>query len=199
MTKLVFSCAADVKAYEGREIGVSDWILVDQDRINRFADATEDHQWIHVDVERAKREMPIGTTIAHGYLLISLMPKLLDTFVEFQGLKRVINYGLNEVRFKNMVPAGKRVRMRAELKSARQRAGGLPQHFQRPGIYSRSATVAVAWAVRFRVRRHRAAAARWPPLETNARRHRPGRSPRAAGTTAIARRRRRRTPLRRGR
>ena len=125
MSKLVFRCAADVKAYEGREIGVSDWILVDQDRINRFADATEDHQWIHVDVERARRELPVGSTIAHGYLLISLMPRLLDTFVEFQGLKRVINYGLNEVRFKNMVPAGRRVRMRAELKSARTRAGGL--------------------------------------------------------------------------
>lgn len=125
MSRLVFTCAADVKAYEGREIGVSDWILVDQDRINRFADATEDYQWIHVDVERARRELPVGTTIAHGYLLISLMPRLLDTFVEFQGLRRVINYGLNEVRFKNMVPCGKRVRMRAELKSARQRAGGL--------------------------------------------------------------------------
>ena len=125
MTKLVFSCAADVKAYEGREIGVSDWILVDQDRINRFADATDDHQWIHVDVERAKRELPVGSTIAHGYLIVSLMPALLDTFVEFKGLKRVINYGLNEVRFKNMVPAGKRVRMRCKLKSARQRAGGL--------------------------------------------------------------------------
>ena len=125
MTRLIFRSADDVKAYEGREVGVSDWILVDQDRINRFADATEDHQWIHVDVERAKRELPIGTTIAHGYLLISLMPKLLDTFVEFQCLKRVINYGLNDVRFKNMVPAGKRVRMRGKLKSARQRAGGL--------------------------------------------------------------------------
>ena len=66
MSKLVFACAADVKAYEGREIGVSDWMLIDQDRINRFADATDDHQWIHVDVERARRELPIGTTIAHG-------------------------------------------------------------------------------------------------------------------------------------
>lgn len=125
MSKLVFSCVADVKAYEGQEIGVSDWILVDQDRINRFADATEDHQWIHVDVERARRELPIGSTIAHGYLLVSLMPKLLDTFVEFRGVTRVINYGLNEVRFKNMVPAGKRVRLRGKLRSARQRAGGL--------------------------------------------------------------------------
>ena len=125
MSKLIFSCAADVKAYEGREIGVSEWILVDQERINRFADATDDHQWIHVDVERARRELPIGTTIAHGYLLISLMPRLLDTFVEFTNLKRVINYGLNDVRFKNMVPAGKRVRMHGRLKSARMRAGGL--------------------------------------------------------------------------
>ena len=122
---LIFASPADVKAYEGREIGVSEWILVDQDRINRFADATDDHQWIHVDVERARRELPIGSTIAHGYLLVSLMPRLLDTFVQFTGLKRVINYGLNKVRFKNMVPAGKRVRMRGKLLLVRQRAGGL--------------------------------------------------------------------------
>jgi len=125
MPVLVMSCAEDVKAWEGREVGVSEWITIDQDRINRFADATDDHQWIHVDVERARRELPIGTTIAHGYLLISLMPKLLDTFVQFTRLKRVINYGLNDVRFKNMVPAGKRVRLRGKLRSARQRAGGL--------------------------------------------------------------------------
>lgn len=124
-SKVIIRSAADIKAYEGKEVGVSDWILVDQARINHFADATEDHQWIHVDVERASRELPVGTTIAHGYLLISLMPRLLDTFVEFVGLKRVINYGLNEVRFKNMVPAGKRVRLRTSLLSARQRAGGL--------------------------------------------------------------------------
>ena len=125
MSRVVVRTAADIKAFEGREVGVSDWILVDQDRINRFADATEDHQWIHVDVERAKRELPIGTTIAHGYLLVSLMPALLDSMVEFDGIKRIINYGVNEVRFRNMVPAGKRVRMRTALKSARQRAGGL--------------------------------------------------------------------------
>ncbi|MBM4221871.1 MAG: MaoC family dehydratase [Gammaproteobacteria bacterium] len=125
MSRVVIKSAADVKAFEGREVGISDWVMVDQDRINRFADATEDHQWIHVDVERAKREMPIGTTIAHGYLLVSLMPRLLDSIVVFEGLKRVINYGVNEVRFRNMVQAGKRVRMRTTLKSARQRAGGL--------------------------------------------------------------------------
>ncbi len=125
MSRVVIKSAADVKAFEGREVGVSDWITVDQGRINRFADATDDHQWIHVDVERAKREFPIGTTIAHGYLLVSLMPHLLDSIVVFEGVKRVINYGVNEVRFRNMVPAGKRVRMRTALKSARQRAGGL--------------------------------------------------------------------------
>jgi acyl dehydratase len=125
MSRVVIKSAADVKAFEGREVGVSDWITVDQDRINRFADATEDYQWIHVDVERAKREFAIGTTIAHGYLLVSLMPRLLDSIVVFEGVKRVINYGVNEVRFRNMVPAGKRVRMRTALKSARQRAGGL--------------------------------------------------------------------------
>lgn len=124
-TMRVITSAADIKALEGQEVGVSDWILVDQDRINRFADATEDHQWIHVDVERARQEMPTQTTIAHGYLLVSLMPRLLDTFVQFEGLKRAINYGLNEVRFKNMVPAGKRVRLRAHLLSARTRAGGV--------------------------------------------------------------------------
>ena len=122
MSRRVIRCADDIKALEGQEIGVSDWILVDQNRINGFADATEDHQWIHVDPERAARELPTGTTIAHGYLLISLLPK--PRFVEFKA-RSVINYGLNEVRFKNMVPAGKRVRMRSKLLSARQRAGGL--------------------------------------------------------------------------
>lgn len=124
MSKLVISSAADIKALEGKEVGVSDWIVIDQARINGFADSTEDHQWIHVDVERARRELPTGSTIAHGYLLVSLMPRLLDTFVEFVGVTRVINYGLNDVRFKAMVPAGKRVRMRSKLRSARQRAGG---------------------------------------------------------------------------
>jgi len=115
----------DAQALEGQEVGHSDWVLVDQARIDRFADATDDHQWIHVDPERARAELPIGTTIAHGYLLISLMPALIEHFVRFEGLQRAINYGLNKVRFKNMVPAGSRVRLRAVLKSARRRAGAL--------------------------------------------------------------------------
>ena len=112
------------KALEGQEIGVSDWYLIDQDRINRFADATDDHQWLHVDVERAKRELPIGSTIAHGYLLTALLPVLSENTIVFNG-ERVINYGLNKVRFKQMVPAGSRVRLRSSLKSARQRAGAI--------------------------------------------------------------------------
>ena len=119
------SSVEDAHALEGQEIGVSDWVLIDQERIDRFAQATDDHQWIHVDRARAQRELPIGTTIAHGYLLVSLMPALVIQFIHFEGLERAINYGLNKVRFKNMVPAGSRVRLRARLLSARKRAGAL--------------------------------------------------------------------------
>jgi acyl dehydratase len=115
----------DAKALVGQEIGVSDWITVDQPRIDKFADATDDHQWIHIDVERARAEMPGGTTIAHGYLLISLMPALVDMVVAMPTLQRAINYGLNKVRFKNPVPAGSRVRLRSVLLQAQKRAGAL--------------------------------------------------------------------------
>ena len=115
---------AEAKSYEGKEIGVSEWFLIDQDRINKFAEATDDFQWIHIDPERAKQELPIGTTIAHGYLLTALLPVLSQNIVEFEA-KRVINYGLNKVRFKAMVPSGSRVRLRTCLKSARKRAGAL--------------------------------------------------------------------------
>jgi len=115
----------DAQALEGQEIGVSDWILVDQDRINLFARATDDYQWLHVDTERAGRELPTGSTIAHGYLLISLLPALTGELVQFEGLERIINYGLNKVRFKSMVPVNSRVRVRAIAKSVRKRAGSL--------------------------------------------------------------------------
>lgn len=114
----------EAQSLVGHEVGVSDWMLIDQDRIDRFADATDDHQWIHTDVERAKRELPTGSTIAHGYLLTALFPALIETVVRFD-VDRAINYGLNKVRFKQMVPAGSRVRLRSTLKSARMRAGAL--------------------------------------------------------------------------
>jgi acyl dehydratase len=109
----------------GQEIGVSDWVEVDQDRINKFADATGDHQWIHVDVERAKKEMPGGKTIAHGYLTLSLIPWLTGGMLRVEGVTRGINYGSNKVRFTNMVTVGSRVRARQKLTAVEPRAGGM--------------------------------------------------------------------------
>jgi acyl dehydratase len=115
----------DAKALEGREVGLSDWILIDQEKINQFAEATGDFQWIHVDTERASRELPGGKTIAHGYLTLSLIPALTGGFVRVENLARALNFGCNKVRFYTMVPVGSRVRGRATVKQARQRAGAL--------------------------------------------------------------------------
>lgn len=115
----------DAKALEGTEVGVSDWVLIDQDRIDRFAEATDDFQWIHVDTDRARRELPDGRTIAHGYLTLALIPALTGKFVEMVNLARAINFGVNKVRFYTMVPVGSRVRARAVVKQARRRAGAL--------------------------------------------------------------------------
>ncbi|HVV64226.1 MAG TPA: MaoC family dehydratase [Rhizomicrobium sp.] len=109
----------------GQETGVSDWVTIDQDRIDKFAEATGDHQWIHVDVARAAKEMPGGKTIAHGYLTLSLIPWLTKDFLKVEGVNRGINYGSNKVRFTNMVPVGSRVRARARLLSAEPRGGGM--------------------------------------------------------------------------
>ena len=113
----------DLRGMAGEELGVSDWLLIDQDRVNRFADATGDHQWIHVDVERATREM--GGTIAHGYLTLSLIPYLALETVQLEGVTRGINYGSNKVRFTNVVKVGQRVRLRQKLLEVVPRAGGL--------------------------------------------------------------------------
>ena len=115
----------DAKALEGQEVGLSDWIVVDQQRIDQFAEATADYQWIHVDTERAAKEMPGGTTIAHGYLTLALIPALTGKFVEVENLKRAINFGLNKVRFYTPVPAGAKLRARATVLQARRRAGAL--------------------------------------------------------------------------
>src|SRR6266478_640129 len=98
----------DLAEYVGKEIGVSDWFTVDQAIIDKFAEATGDHQWIHVDVERAKREMPGGKTIAHGYLTLSLVPRLASTLVKVTQVSRGVNYGSKKVRFTGQVPAGAR-------------------------------------------------------------------------------------------
>ncbi|HVZ67879.1 MAG TPA: MaoC family dehydratase [Rhizomicrobium sp.] len=115
----------DLPKLVGKETGVSDWVEITQDRINKFADATGDHQWIHVDVERAKKEMPGGKTIAHGYLTLSLIPWLTGGFLKVAGVTRGINYGSNKIRFTNMVPVGSKVRARAKLLSAEPKSGGM--------------------------------------------------------------------------
>ena len=115
----------DAKALEGQEVGVSDWITIDQTRINKFAEATDDFQWIHVDHERAARELPNGVTIAHGYLTLAMIPALTGGFVYVENLARALNFGCNKVRFYTMVPVGSRVRGRATILQARKRGGAL--------------------------------------------------------------------------
>lgn len=113
----------EVHTLIGQEIGVSDWLEITQERVNQFADATGDHQWIHVDVERATKEM--GGPIAHGYLTLSLIPHLAAGLLRVSGVTRGINYGSDKVRFTNMVRVGKRVRVRQKLLDAQPKSGGL--------------------------------------------------------------------------
>jgi acyl dehydratase len=105
----------DLLQHVGEELGPSEWLTVTQEMIDKFADATGDHQWIHVDVERAKKEMPGGKTIAHGYLTLSLLPQLAPTLMKVEKRRRGLNYGSNRVRFTAPVPAGARVRLRQKL------------------------------------------------------------------------------------
>jgi acyl dehydratase len=113
---------SEIQSLVGQEIGVSDWLEITQDRVNRFADATGDHQWIHVDIERATKEL--GGPIAHGYLVLSLIPFLAKNIVQYSGVSRGINYGSNKVRFTNMVPVGSRIRLRMKMLSCEARGGG---------------------------------------------------------------------------
>lgn len=115
----------DAKALEGNEVGLSDWVEIDQQKIDRFAKATGDFQWIHVDVDRAKAELPDGRTIAHGYFTLALIPALTGDFVRVENLARAINFGCNKVRFYTPVPVGSRVRARATVLQARKRSGAL--------------------------------------------------------------------------
>ena len=116
---------ADMKAHVGEDIGSSDWVTVDQAMIDKFADATGDHQWIHVDVERAKRDMPGGKTIAHGFLTLSLVPRLGQTIYRVKQRSRGLNYGSNRVRFIGQVQAGSRIRLRQKIKSVEPVEGGV--------------------------------------------------------------------------
>ncbi|WP_027000897.1 MaoC family dehydratase [Eisenibacter elegans] len=115
---------AELKALEGSEIGTSDWHTISQDQINAFADATGDHQWIHIDIEKAKTFSPFGTTIAHGFLTMSLAPMFMDQIFKVEGVKMGINYGLNKLRFTSPVPAGGQLRVKAVLAKLSPFEGG---------------------------------------------------------------------------
>ena len=102
-------------AHLGQELGTSDWLEVDQDRVNMFADATLDHQWIHVDIERAKAESPYKGTIVHGYLTLSLLPYFWEQIIKVYNLKMLVNYGMDKMKFGQAVPVGSRLRMVTKL------------------------------------------------------------------------------------
>ncbi len=114
----------EIRSYVGKELGVSEWVTVTQETIDSFADVTGDHQWIHVDVERAK-ESPFGGTIAHGYFTLSLAPRFSYEIFTFAGFAFAVNYGLNRVRFPAPMPVGGKVRMRALLKAVDDVPGGV--------------------------------------------------------------------------
>ena len=119
----------DLEKGEAIDLGVSSWFRIDQERINQFADATEDHQWIHLDVERAK-DGPFGTTIAHGYLVMSLIPKLLFEIVQFPKAESLINYGADKLRFLSPVPANSEIRLKSRLMSSQKKGGGYLLRFR---------------------------------------------------------------------
>ena len=126
MPQRVIDGAPELQGLIGQEVGVSDWLTVTQERIDAFADVTLDRQWIHCDPDRARAESPYGTTIAHGYLTLSLVSHLLSQAVRVGGpLDRVINYGLGRVRFPAAVPAGGRVRARCTLQAVEDVPGGV--------------------------------------------------------------------------
>ena len=114
---LVVETPQELSKHIGETLGPSAWITVDQATIDKFAEATGDHQWIHVDVERAKRELPGGKTIAHGYLTLSLLPRMMPELLKVTKRSRGVNYGSNKVRFVSPVQAGSRVRLRSTIKN----------------------------------------------------------------------------------
>jgi acyl dehydratase len=114
-----------VQALVGEHLGYSDWVTITQERVNQFAEATGDHQWIHVDPERAAKESPFGGPIAHGYLTLSLLPMFLPQILELTGFRMTVNYGTEKVRFPSPVPVGSRVRAGATLDSATPVEGGV--------------------------------------------------------------------------
>ena len=125
MGKLVINSYDEFAAHLGEELGHSEWLQVDQDRINLFADATLDHQWIHVDIEKAKAESPFGQTIAHGYLTLSMLPYLWDQIIEVNNLERMMNYGMDKMKFAQPVLSGQHIRMVTKLEELANLRGAI--------------------------------------------------------------------------
>ena len=117
MSKLIINSYKEFAKFEGKELGVSDYHKITQEQINKFADATMDHQWIHVDIERAKKESPYGNTIAHGYLSISVLPYLWDQIIEVNNITMLVNYGIENLKFGQPVVVDEEVRIKTKLKS----------------------------------------------------------------------------------
>ena len=120
----IIASLAELKTLIGQEVAVSDWTEITQERVNQFAVATGDLQWIHVDVERARKESPFGGPVAHGFLTLSLLPKLMADAMSMPDVKMGVNYGLNKVRFPAPVPVGSRLRARMTLQTVEDIAGG---------------------------------------------------------------------------
>ena len=125
MPKVIIESYEDFQQYLGKEIGKSEWIKIDQKRINMFADATLDHQWIHVDTEKAAKESPFGQTIAHGYLTVSLIPVMWNEIVEVHNLERQMNYGMDKMKFSQPVLSGQSVRLVTKLEEIANLRGAI--------------------------------------------------------------------------
>ena len=123
MSKIVIGSAAEWEKLQGTELGVSSWITVSQEKINKFAEATDDYQWIHIDVEKAKTESPFKQTIAHGYLSLSLIPALIPQIIETPCIKLAVNYAVENLRFSEPVPAGGQVRLRLGVNEVKNLRG----------------------------------------------------------------------------
>lgn len=122
---LTINSYEEFAAYEGKELGASEWVQITQERIDQFADATDDHQWIHVDVERCKTESPFGQTIAHGYLTISMIPLMWGQIIEVNNLERMMNYGMKDMRFGQPVLSGQSIRMKVSLDEIQNLRGAI--------------------------------------------------------------------------
>ena len=123
MAKCIINSYEDFAVMVGKEIGVSDYVQLSQERINQFADATDDHQWIHVNPERAEKESQYKTTIAHGYLTLSMLPYLWDQIIEVHNLKMMVNYGMDKMKFGQPVLSGQSIRLSTFLQSVQNLRG----------------------------------------------------------------------------